>query len=334
MAGNPALSIIICTRNKGNMLLESIKAIVGQKVSHPPKIEIIIVDNSHRSIQGLDRVTFPSYMRLRHVHFRKKGISFARNYGIGVAKGSYISFVDDDTIVQMNWLSTLLINMKRHPRRVIFGQIFPVFEEEIRKQSLESIEKVTPWIFTSVKGTNTKSIWPYAVNVSIPRSVFRQHGMFSELFANEEGPVKHPYGEDPEFFQRIISRGVGLRFEKKMICEHHVGSDRLTVRYLMLRYIDDGKNSVLGYISETREIRYLRILKFIGRDTLTVIRQTPWSNFYGYLYFISKLIGECIMLMHLIRHHAYYIGRIGKIDYRGSKDESHRKRRIISAATE
>lgn len=307
MIKNIIFSIIICTKNREDLLLKSIAALINQTGNiQGPTMEIIIVNGSIGSIERLSRLPIPTNIRIRHKHFYKEGISFARNYGVSLSKGKYICFVDDDTIVDSKWISVLSKSIQKHPTQIVFGEIIPVFEKKVNPITLQSIEDVTPWIFTAVKANNPKSIWPYAVNVCIPKGIFTTYGLFSELFANEEGPVKHPYGEDPEFFARILKKGVRARFEQRLKCDHHLDSNRISLQYLLTRYIDDGRNSVLGYINETKQIHFFKIIKFILHDVVRAIQQNSVLNPYSYLYIVTKTVGEVQMIFYLIRYHAYY----------------------------
>ncbi|MBP9814097.1 glycosyltransferase [Candidatus Woesebacteria bacterium] len=310
MTAHPTFSIIVVTKNNSGLLTKSIAAITRQSEKTKTPIEIIVIDSSPNE-QLTRRLTLTAkHSSIHHVRFRKHGISLARNYGISIAKGRYICFIDDDTIINNQWLRILCSATVNHPSCIIFGQILPTFEKKVSEYALSSIEEVTPWIFTSVKASNPKSIWPYAVNVCIPRQIFKTHGAFSELFANEEGPVKHPYGEDPEFFSRVLTQGAKIKFEPNLICYHHLKSDRLSLPYLFSRYIDDGKNSVLGFIHETHRIHPLHIARFILRDLHTAITQNKWTNLYTHLYTVTRLFGECLMCVYLIRYHSYYLTRV------------------------
>lgn len=321
MKTRPTFSIIMLTRKRGPLFEKSVNALAHQTPRPALRLtELIIIDTTVGTLkQSLKRQFGPK--RVRHIHFRKRGISLARNYAVSIARGTYICFIDDDTVVDSLWLNTLTNAVQKHPKHIIFGQILPTFNGHAHQERLLSIEEVTPWVFTSVKASNPKSIWPYAVNVCIPKNVFRRWGMFSEVFANEEGPVKHPYGEDPEFFSRVIASGVRVHFEPRLKCFHYLDDKRLSVAYLAGRYLDDGKNSVLGFVHETEGIWYFRIFKFIARDMITVIRQHALSNPYTFLYVCCKFIGECLMVYYLFRFSWYYRGRIRSYAQQRAKNQ-------------
>jgi glycosyltransferase involved in cell wall biosynthesis len=103
----PVISIIIPTRNRADLLSESLGSVLVQ--THPTS-EIIIVDDGSREdsrqqvrqwVQGDGRI---------HLHFlsQARGASFARNYGLEKATGEFILFLDDDDLIKPAMLASCL----------------------------------------------------------------------------------------------------------------------------------------------------------------------------------------------------------------------------------
>lgn len=86
------VSVIIPTYNRPHFLKRAIESVLNQSYK---KIEIIVVDNcSENRVEHLVSDFHDS--RLVYHFNNKKGPSAARNLGIKVASGEYISFLDDD----------------------------------------------------------------------------------------------------------------------------------------------------------------------------------------------------------------------------------------------
>ncbi len=100
----PFVSVVLCTYNSGNNLIESVQSIINQ--SYPKDLfEIIVVDDAStdNSLQGISKLD------LRIIrHTQNKGVASARNTGLFAAAGSIIAYTDDDCIVDTNWLSELV----------------------------------------------------------------------------------------------------------------------------------------------------------------------------------------------------------------------------------
>lgn len=90
---DPAISIIIPTYNRANLIGKSINSVLNQTFKD---FEIIIVDdgstdNTENIVKNFDD------RRIRYIkNKRNKGACAARNAGIKIAKGKYIAFQDSD----------------------------------------------------------------------------------------------------------------------------------------------------------------------------------------------------------------------------------------------
>jgi len=99
---NPVFSVIICTYERYKDLIESIKSVLKQKFS---SYEIIVVVPVHDKITISLLQKFPNVKIVLQEH--GKGLSYARNLGISIAKGKYIAFLDDDAEADPPWLQNL-----------------------------------------------------------------------------------------------------------------------------------------------------------------------------------------------------------------------------------
>lgn len=94
------------------------KSIVNQTLK---EIEIIIVndgtkDNSMKRIEK-----YRSDSRIIVINKKNGGISSARNAGLKIARGEYISFIDSDDFIELNMLEDLYNNSEES--EVVFSNI-------------------------------------------------------------------------------------------------------------------------------------------------------------------------------------------------------------------
>ena len=115
MENNPLISVIIPTYNRRYFLEKiSVPSVLRQTYTN---FQLIIVDDHSTDDTG-DFVKSLSKKdkRIKYVkNFRKKGVSGARNSGILVSNGKYISFLDDDDEWIPEHLERLLNILKRYP---------------------------------------------------------------------------------------------------------------------------------------------------------------------------------------------------------------------------
>lgn len=99
------ISLIIPVYNVEKYIRECIDSVICQSYKN---IEIIIVDDGSRDNSGkiCDKYA-ENDRRIQVIHKKNEGVSKARNVGIEMAKGKYISFVDADDIINKEYVKTL-----------------------------------------------------------------------------------------------------------------------------------------------------------------------------------------------------------------------------------
>lgn len=101
----PLLSIIIPVFNNTKKEIENcLKSILNGRYDYTA-LEILIVDDGSEAscAEFLDNFTI-DFFNIKVFHQKNKGVSHARNFGIKMAKGQYLSFVDADDMVTPNFV--------------------------------------------------------------------------------------------------------------------------------------------------------------------------------------------------------------------------------------
>lgn len=131
------ISIIVPMYNVENKIDECIKSILKQSYV---KLDIILIDDG--SIDSTYEIC-EKYSnvdeRITLVHQENKGVSVARNYGIDIARGKYIMFLDADDYLDNRICEVLLKNIKKNNCDIqITNKIFhingEVFENILYKE--------------------------------------------------------------------------------------------------------------------------------------------------------------------------------------------------------
>ena len=96
----PLVSVIIPIYNVEKYLDRCLKTIVGQTYNN---LEIILIDDgSPDSCPQKCDGWAKKDSRIKVIHKKNGGVSSARNRGLDVATGEYISFIDPDDIIHPN----------------------------------------------------------------------------------------------------------------------------------------------------------------------------------------------------------------------------------------
>jgi cellulose synthase/poly-beta-1,6-N-acetylglucosamine synthase-like glycosyltransferase len=101
-AGEPVASIIVCTRDRPDVLGRCLSSLRELQAEFP--YEIVVVDNSSA---GTAREVVAD-ASVRYVHEARRGLSRARNAGVDASRGDVLAFIDDDAVADTRWLSALV----------------------------------------------------------------------------------------------------------------------------------------------------------------------------------------------------------------------------------
>lgn len=104
------ISLIITTYNRAAMLAEALKSVAASQIENHRDVEVIVVDNNstdntRQTFEEIEARGFPFV--LRYVFERNQGLSFARNRGTDEAAGKYVVFMDDDQLIDKDYLARL-----------------------------------------------------------------------------------------------------------------------------------------------------------------------------------------------------------------------------------
>ncbi|MCQ2217104.1 MAG: glycosyltransferase [Paludibacteraceae bacterium] len=106
------ISVIIPTYRPQNYLWECLSSLGGQTMSHDD-FEIIIVLNGccePYNTQIKEWLSTQKSLNVNYIQIDRGGVSNARNLALDVAKGDYITFIDDDDFVSPTYLEELYNN--------------------------------------------------------------------------------------------------------------------------------------------------------------------------------------------------------------------------------
>ncbi|SEA56528.1 Glycosyltransferase involved in cell wall bisynthesis [Oribacterium sp. KHPX15] len=106
------ISVIVPIYNMEEYLDDCIQSLIHQ--TYQP-LEIILVDDGSSDNSGkMCDYYAGKYDNIKAFHKENKGVSSARNYGISIAKGKYIGFIDPDDYVDVHMYEILYSLLKKY----------------------------------------------------------------------------------------------------------------------------------------------------------------------------------------------------------------------------
>ncbi len=203
------ISVIIPTHNRSGILAKTLLNLSEQQFDE--LWEVIVVNN--RCMDNTDEVVrrqrFSVPMRL--IREEKPGVAAARNAGIAVAQGQYIVLLDDDILVEPDFLRRHYDLLLSSPGCWIMGQ-----SVNLPEQNATPFGKYRQTLYGYIprESDGGEAYWMAGNNVSLPRSDWERLGGFDERF----------YGasvEDYDFAIRAWDAGIKILFRPSIVAIHN-----------------------------------------------------------------------------------------------------------------
>ncbi|MFW5791062.1 MAG: glycosyltransferase family 2 protein [Desulfohalobiaceae bacterium] len=106
---NPLVTVIIPTHNRELMVREAVLSVIGQTYT---ALEILVVDDGSTDNTAAILARCGD-SRMRVIRQPHQGVSSARNKGLGMARGSFIAFLDSDDLWEPDKVALQLSHMVR-----------------------------------------------------------------------------------------------------------------------------------------------------------------------------------------------------------------------------
>lgn len=130
------VSIIVPVYNTAKYLEKTIQSIILQTNSD---WEIILIDDgsTDNSLELCNKIASQNE-KIRVFHKKNGGLASARNAGIKLARGKYLSFVDSDDEISENFIETMVDEMETSGCDIVFCGLRRICETNILQQLYEN----------------------------------------------------------------------------------------------------------------------------------------------------------------------------------------------------
>lgn len=250
----PSLTIAICTRNRSARLARLLGSLEPvRRASRFRTTEILVVDNA--SVDDATRRAAAGFDSVRYVFEPKAGLDFARNTALSHAAGDLIAFLDDDVVVDRDWLAGLFAAWRGCPGAGGFtGLVLPYrldTEAQIRFEARGGFGRgFTARRFHGASADNPlhpvgSGILGAGCNMAFDRTLLLRLGGFDE--ALDTGPPL-PGGGDLDIFYRVLRAGRTMVYDPRYAVYHE---HRETVAQLRRQYWSWGLG-FMAYLVKSR----------------------------------------------------------------------------------
>lgn len=161
----PTVSIITPLYNKATYIAYTIQSVLSQTYSN---WEMLVVDNGSTDSSWEEAKAFHD-SRIRLLQSQNQGPGAARNYGLKLAQGQWIQFLDADDLLEPDHLEQQLSDAKQNPDAEIIACCWQEFTDE--NSTLKSLQQPAgigqP---IQVLRDTTITVAPWAVHAALVKS--------------------------------------------------------------------------------------------------------------------------------------------------------------------
>jgi glycosyltransferase involved in cell wall biosynthesis len=129
-----ALSLIVCTYNNCRQLETALASIAAQRLASDTAFDLLVVDNNCTDDTATVVDAFAQAnpaLAVRRIHESRQGLTPARQCGAVHSAAEWIAFVDDDCVLEPDWVAQVLAFTRQNPRcgaiggRVVLDYLSP-----------------------------------------------------------------------------------------------------------------------------------------------------------------------------------------------------------------
>ena len=257
------LTLIICTYNREKYIGPLLDSIA--KNDYPTTdYEIVLVDNNctdnTRGVCELFAAAHPE-VTLRYVVEPEQGLSAARNKGIKEAKGDIIIYVDDDALVDSDYIRIYAEHFAAHPDTMAAGgPIEPLYEtEEPSWMSPYTKALLTAWMNYGDKVREyPQGRYPGGGNAAYRKEVFDRVGLFNTELGRKGNLLLA--SEEKDIFDKMKALGMKVLYLPTPVLHHSIPQSKLEEDYFNRLTLQIGRSERMRTRSISKGKYYKRLL--------------------------------------------------------------------------
>ncbi|MDH4317072.1 MAG: glycosyltransferase family 2 protein [Desulfobulbaceae bacterium] len=228
------LTIAICTYNNAKLLADTLASLGSLEVDPEIDYQVLVVNNNCTDETDLVLSTYGEKIdRLTTVHESRQGLSYARNRALSEAEGDYVCFLDDDVVVDPEWLNGVATAFKRYQADIVGGKsylILPCDRPAWFYPELEILLSKLDYGSQPLIGTDKEL---FGLNFAVKKQTALMLGGFKDNLGRKGNLLLS--GEEKEFQKRVIAGGGKCVYQPEAVVGHVVPLGRMKKKWFLKR---------------------------------------------------------------------------------------------------
>ncbi|MCB8926162.1 MAG: glycosyltransferase [Ardenticatenaceae bacterium] len=213
----PSVAVVICTRNRPAALRNCLQSLVPFR---DQLAQLIVVENSKDDAQtAVLAKQFSAQLEVEP----EPGLCRARNRGLAAAKAEIVAYLDDDVVVDDQWLTRLTAVYQQNPQVAgVMGLVLPAAlqtpDQHLFERALGGLNRgfVPRWFVGKAARTLAPQVGVGA-NMSFRRHLLQQIGGFDEAL---DPGTRAQAGGDIDIFYQFLKAGHTLLYDPALLVWH------------------------------------------------------------------------------------------------------------------
>jgi glycosyltransferase involved in cell wall biosynthesis len=276
------VTIAICTFNRCALLRQTLTHLTKIPVPADLAWQVLVVDNNCTDQTAAVVGEFQGRLPIASVFEPKPGLSHARNRAIEACTAPILTFIDDDVLVDPQWLVALASAARRLVDVAAWGgPIRPWYPVPPRPEYLEAFPALRGG-FCGHDNGDQERILNETEEIVGANMTYRMSAIGSMRFDVTLGPIgtRPITGDETEFVERLRRNGGRVAWVPQMVVQHYVDPSRMQLGYL-LKYTFSQGQSWVRRCGVPPQRRLFGVPRWVWGRTIRSLARVPLAGLSG-----------------------------------------------------
>lgn len=263
------ISIIICTYNRVNILKDCLKSVL-LATKNNIGVEILVVNNnSTDNTEELVLELLKSHPNLKYFNESNTGLSYARNSGARLASYEWLVYIDDDVLIESNFIATIEKTIKTNNYDAFGGKDAPWYRSG--KPNWMQNKYLSNNLAYDQPSTLKDNQFMIGCIMILKKELVLNLGGFNTKLGMSGEQVA--YGEETDLQIKAKAAGYKIGYNPSIEVKHLVAPYKMKLSWLFISHFN------------------------LGRDMLTINDIDINSNIQFFFILITGLIQGCLYVV-------------------------------------